>query len=327
MAQSNGTRSSTSTHLLAGSLAGLVSAVLLQPLDLLKTRLQQQQKHNSRYQTTIVAELKKLTELKDLWRGVLPSTLRTLIGAGLYMTILSNTRQFMFEYKKSHQWHNQEGLLKLSILPKLSAWENLAAGFFVRGFVGWLTMPITVIKARYESNLYNYKSLSEAVRGIYYNEAPVTSVVEGGAVSPQSGSLRHFFAGTGATLARDCPYAGLYVLFYEAFKNEILPAAAGTALLPASMVNSSAAVLAAAMATTITAPFDAIKTRLQLSGPTRTTMVSATKTLLAESGGFRNLFRGLSLRLGRKGLSSGISWCIYEELIKTGVMTPQKKLA
>ena len=39
--------------------------------------------------------------------------------------------------------------------------------------------------------------------------------------------------------------------------------------------------------------------------------------MLREDGGIKNLFRGLLLRLGRKGISAGISWCIYEELIKS----------
>ena len=30
--------------------------------------------------------------------------------------------------------------------------------------------------------------------------------------------MEEFFKGSVATLARDCPYAGLYVLTYEAFK-------------------------------------------------------------------------------------------------------------
>lgn len=134
--------------------------------------------------------------------------------------------------------------------------------------------------------------------------------------------MRNFFKGTVATMARDCPYAGLYVLFYEGFKNDVFPtllALAGVA--PAylgSVTNSAAAIMAASVSTTITAPFDAIKTRLQLKlGTSKSpSILSVTRELVLEPGGVRNLFRGLSLRLGRKGASAGISWCIYEELLK-----------
>ncbi|CUM62862.1 uncharacterized protein PRCAT00000421001 [Priceomyces carsonii] len=298
-------RPKTSTHLIAGGMAGLVSAVALQPFDLLKTRLQQQQLINKKYQPTISKELKKLTTLKDLWRGVLPSMLRTSIGSGLYFTILSSFRSRLAALKTS------QVASKSSILPRLSPMENLATGFVVRAIVGLITMPITIMKTRFESNIYNYNSMYEGIESIYLNDE-----------KSSRGSIKNFFRGSFATLARDCPYAGLYVLFYESFKNNIVP----TIVIPlhqhlipdSSLINSTSAVLAASTATTITAPFDAIKTRLQLNSSDAPTsgIWKTTIQLLRENGGIRNLFRGLSLRLGRKGMSAGIVWCIYEELIK-----------
>uniref|UniRef100_A0A0L0NN98 Mitochondrial glycine transporter n=1 Tax=Candidozyma auris TaxID=498019 RepID=A0A0L0NN98_CANAR len=297
---------STKIHLISGGSAGLVSAFTLQPLDLLKTRLQQQRRTNTGLKTSITKELKKLANIRDLWRGVLPSTLRTSVGAGLYFTILSQTRTYIASLKKVSEKSSS------SVLPKLSHAENLATGFVVRAAVGVITMPITIIKTRFESNLYNYNSMYEGFEGIYN---------EGGG---PKGSFKNFFKGTAATLARDCPYAGLYVLFYESFKNDVIP----SLLVPfrrsihdnylASVTNSLSAVLAASVATTITAPFDAIKTRLQLivSVGRPPTIWTATKQIILEPGGVKNLFNGLSLRLGRKGLSAGISWCIYEELLK-----------
>lgn len=315
----------TSTHLISGAAAGLISAVSLQPFDLLKTRLQQQQRSNLKYRTTISKELKKLTHIKDLWRGALPSTLRTSVGAGLYFTILSSARNGISDYKRS-----TDNVSDTSILPKLSPFENLATGFIVRAIVGIVTMPITIVKTRYESNIYNYNSMYEGFENIYLNGN-----------EKGKGSLKNFFKGSFATLARDCPYAGLYVLFYESFKNDIL-----TKMIPpiseneagpitrSTIINTTAAILAASVSTTLTAPFDAIKTRLQLSSivdSSKMTLWSATKDLVREDGGIKNLFRGLSLRFGRKGLSSGISWCLYEELIKSDfarvlITNPDKKL-
>lgn len=296
-----------SVHLISGSLAGLASAVLLQPLDLLKTRLQQEQVNTKQVvRTSITNELKKLTQLKDLWRGTLPSAIRTLVGAGLYFTLLSKTREL---------WAKQQGIIRENsnatlALPVLLHMDNLIIGSITRGIVGLLTMPITVIKTRFESNMYNYSSMSDGIKEIYRDL--------GNSSNPRS-LARNFFRGSVATLARDCPYAGLYVLFYEGFKNDVLPL-----LLPrdptldyqAGLINSAAAVLASTVATTLTAPFDAIKTRVQLSN--LTSIGETTVRILREKGGVRNLFSGLSLRLARKGISAGISWCIYEELIKLG---------
>ncbi|KAI3405895.2 hypothetical protein KGF56_001114 [Candida oxycetoniae] len=318
------------THLVSGGIAGLVSAVTLQPFDLLKTRLQQQQ-HTTKNEvrTTIYKELKKLTKIKDLWRGTLPSTLRTSIGAGLYFTILSKMRSNWAAYRLKYPRNGEvESSFKSSssVLPKLTPMENLATGFFARAIVGYITMPITVIKTRFESNLYNYNSMYDGISGVYLENTKGGNG-EMGKVPRHGGSLKNFFRGSTATLARDCPYAGLYVLSYELFKNDILPIfilrnfSQDHHLLNhhyASIINTTAAILAATTSTTITAPFDAIKTRLQLTNGN--SMWKTFQTLMQEEGGFKNLFRGLSLRLSRKCVSAGISWCIYEELIKSKML-------
>lgn len=279
-------------HLVSGACAGLVSSLALQPLDLLKTRLQQEQRLDARHRTTLAAELRKLASVRDAWRGAVPLVLRTLVGAGLFFSTLLQTRAYLARAKP------QRG--GLSVLPQLSHMENLLAGFFVRGVVGLFTMPITVVKTRFESSAYHYRLVWAGVRGIYGEGTP---------------SARHFFKGTWATLARDCPYAGLYVLFYEGFKNEVGPYLVGTGAAWEAANNSGAAAAAAVVLTMATAPFDAVKTRLQVSRASPL-IAQVTRQLLREPGGARNLFSGVSLRLGRKGLSAGISWCIYEELLK-----------
>ncbi|CAI5756122.1 unnamed protein product [Candida verbasci] len=319
-------------HLISGAIAGLVSAITLQPFDLLKTRLQQQQltsKHEVK--TSLIKELKKLTKIKDLWRGTLPSTLRTSIGAGLYFTILSKMRSTWAEYKVKHN-SNLDLNSDSSILPKLTPFDNLATGFIARAIVGYITMPVTLIKTRFESNLYNYNSMYEGISGIYLNKQEPLGKAEisldGGPKPVSKGSIKNFFNGSLVTLARDCPYAGLYVLSYEGFKNDLIPIFFNKNnnkkednTIKSSIINSMAAISAAITCTTVTAPFDAIKTRLQLTSGQKSTMVKTFKQLINEDGGIKNLFRGLSLRLGRKAISAGISWCIYEELIKSNLFT------
>lgn len=290
---------SSKKSFVAGGIAGLTSSIILQPFDLLKTRLQQQKQHNLHYSTTLTKEIQKLKNIKELWRGVLPSCLRTSLGSAIYLTLLSKSRFYVYSFKT-----NQTVVSSSSVLPKLSHLENLSLGFVIRAIAGYITMPITIIKTRYESNLYNYNSMYESIENIYHDGK-----------SPK-GSLSNFFKGSFVTLSRDCPNAGLYVLFYEAFKTELFKLTTPFDQdYKASIINSAAAVLAASMATTITAPFDAIKTRMQLSSENHG-IIDTTKALLREPGGVKNLFKGLSLRLGRKGLSAGISWCIYEELLK-----------
>lgn len=292
----------TTVNLILGGIAGFISATALQPLDLLKTRLQQQQLLLlTVVRVTLKGELAKLTRIKELWRGVVPLMLRTGVGAGLYFTCLLKARLALAGYKARRSGTAIATNASL-VLPKLSPLENLLTGFVARALVGYVTMPITVIKTRYESNMYHYRLMKEAVLGTYYDGHP-------------RGSIRNFFTGSMATLARDLPYAGLYVLFYEASKAELPQMLSGLLVSSSSLVvNSALAFIAASLATTVTGPFDAIKTRLQLNN--QLTFAGATRQLCGEPGGFLNLFRGLSLRLGRKGLSAAISWCVYEELIR-----------
>lgn len=207
-------------------------------------------------------------------------------------------------------------------------------GALARASAGLVMMPITVLKVRYESSLYTYPSLWSAMKDILRTEG-----------------LRGFFAGYGATAARDAPYAGLYVVFYEATKARLGGLVAGAdgaptstaqegvrgrkddtdqgsrgertaansgPLLPTSQsmpVNFVSGALAAVTATTVTNPFDAVKTRLQLMPGKYGNMFLAVRMMVRDEG-VRSLFDGLGLRVGRKALSSALAWTGYEELVR-----------
>lgn len=170
-------------------------------------------------------------------------------------------------------------------------------------------MPITVLKVRYESSLYAYTSLTSATRDIYHTTG-----------------LKGFFAGFGATAVRDAPYAGLYVLFYEQSKRRLSALntkiestdSSSSQKLSSSTsagINFLSGVAAAGLGTTITNPFDAIKTRIQLMPSTYTNLIQAGKKMLREEG-VRSLFDGLGIRIARKAVSSALAWTVYEELIR-----------
>ncbi|CAM9010879.1 unnamed protein product [Wickerhamomyces anomalus] len=289
----------TSSHLIGGFAGGLTSSVILQPFDLLKTRLQQSQGSSLR------STIKNLNSYSQLWRGTLPSALRTSIGSSLYLASLNVFRTAIAQRKITT---TKSTIISSSTLPRLSMAENLISGGLTRGFVGFLTMPVTVIKVRYESTMYNYDSLWGAMKSIYKKEG-----------------TRGFFNGFAATAARDAPYAGLYVLLYEQSKVsipiffQITKASDSNVNLfnfkRSALINSMSAFLAASLATTITAPFDTIKTRMQLE-PTKFNGFFKSFGVIIKSEGFIRLFDGLSLRLTRKAFSAGIAWGIYEELIK-----------
>ncbi|KAJ4367440.1 hypothetical protein N0V83_007023 [Neocucurbitaria cava] len=293
-------------HFFAGLSSGVLSAVLLQPADLLKTRVQQS-RSNTLY-STIKSIANGPNPIRQFWRGTLPSTLRTGFGSAIYFSSLNALRRRASLIAAGRTDVVVRGGEHSSSLPKLSNTANLATGAFARTWAGFVMMPITVLKVRYESSLYSYNSLFTASRDIFRTEG-----------------LKGFFAGFGATAVRDAPYAGLYVLFYEQSKRKLSSLAtkieetSGTSTKLSSStsagINFISGIAAAGLGTTLTNPFDAIKTRIQLMPDRYGNMVHAAKKMLAEEG-TRSLFDGLGIRIARKAMSSALAWTVYEELIR-----------
>jgi len=70
---------------LAGSFSGTCSTVLLQPLDLLKTKIQSGGGGSMFSVTKAVVSQERLG---GLWRGLVPSLARTVPGVGIYFASL-----------------------------------------------------------------------------------------------------------------------------------------------------------------------------------------------------------------------------------------------
>lgn len=179
-------------HFLAGLGSGVSSAVLLQPADLLKTRVQQSGA------TTLTQTLRTILSgpnpISSLWRGTVPSALRTGFGSALYFTSLSSLRQIVANTNASAAaaknvaggGSGQDAIRRSTVLPKLNNTQNLLTGATARVLAGFVLMPMTVIKVRYESSYYAYKSLGGATSSIFKTEG-----------------IKGFFSGFGATAIRD----------------------------------------------------------------------------------------------------------------------------
>lgn len=299
-------KSSAAFHFAAGLGSGVISAALLQPADLLKTRVQQSSA------TTLTQAfrdvLKAPNPVRQLWRGTTPSVIRTGFGSALYFGMLNQMRIFAASMPVIPMVADEVKPTKgsSSALPKLGNVANLTTGALARVAAGLIVNPVTVLKVRYESSHYNYTSLAGAARGILAKEGP-----------------RGFFAGFGVTAVRDAPYAGLYVLIYEQGKTQLGKLWSGqdrTTMSGSAGINFMSGVLAAVSATTLTNPFDAIKTRIQIAPEKYRNMVQAAKIMLADEG-VRSMFNGLSLRIGRKAISSALTWTVYEEVIRRAERT------
>ncbi|KAF7313415.1 Mitochondrial glycine transporter [Mycena chlorophos] len=192
----------------SGALSGFASTVFLQPFDLLKTRLQQGDgtlvKRNTATLFQTSRQIVASQGLAGLWRGTNASLIRNVPGISLYLTGLTQLRTAMAGSAYFSAPGRTESARNTSVLPKLSSQGNLIAGASTRVAVGFLLNPFSVLKARYEacspSNMYSYTSLSSAFLSI-----------------ARSGPTE-LFRGFLASSLRDAPYAGLFVVVYEAVK-------------------------------------------------------------------------------------------------------------
>lgn len=236
------------------------------------------------------------------------------MGSGLYFFTLNEMRHY-FATHTSPVDGAAAGPSHSSKLPVLSGQMNLLTGATARATVGFLMMPITIIKVRYESDLYAYKSILHATRQIY-----------------KTHGLKGFFYGFGATAIRDAPYAGLYVYVYELSKAQLSAAALSSSSSSSSTmtinagegrtnlrtwgVNFTSGLVAGFGATLLTNPFDVMRTRMQLRPSLYKNFWTAGRRLYAEEGA-RSFLDGVGLRIARKSFSSAFTWSLYEFVLTT----------
>ncbi|KAF8628153.1 hypothetical protein AX17_006023 [Amanita inopinata Kibby_2008] len=292
-------------QLFAGGLSGFATTVILQPFDLLKTRLQQGDGSLSpRHAFSIMQTTKNifLTDgMKGLWRGTAASLVRNVPGVALYLTSVTQLRALMatspyFAYVQKPT-QNGSASRRSSVLPALTSQGNLIAGATTRVAVGFILNPFSVLKARYESNMYTYTSLGGAF-GSIIRQGP-------------SEILRGFVASS----LRDAPYAGLFMVLYEAIKRETSSISQPTDNRSSALLHGFSAAAAGAIATTVTHPFDVIKTKMQVRRENRYHGFNTTIMTLWRQRGFTGYFDGMSLRMSRKVLSSAIGWAVYESVL------------
>ncbi|KAF9988107.1 hypothetical protein BGZ65_012163, partial [Modicella reniformis] len=275
------------THLIGGAVSGLCACVFVQPLDLIKTRLQQQQQQ---------AHLAFIKQGGQAGLTIAPLE-RNVPGAAMYFTALNETRTLLAK-RKMIGLDRTDTFSAGSALPKLSNTENLLAGGVSRAAIGFVMMPATVIKVRYESNLYNYRSMSEALTSIFRAEG-----------------IRGLWAGYGATAMRDAPLAGLYVLFYEQSKSKLGALKESSSFFDVSTptIHMISGMAAGFLSTTITHPFDMLKTRMQLKPTEYKNVFQGARKVLLEEGAI-GFLDGIFVRTIRKSIHSAISWTVYEEV-------------
>ncbi|XP_053325069.1 mitochondrial glycine transporter isoform X2 [Spea bombifrons] len=265
---------------LCGSVSGTCSTLLFQPLDLVKTRLQSHQLSTMRIRPgmlNLFLNVIRNENILGLWKGVSPSFLRCIPGVGLYFSTLYALKQ--------HYFTEQDPTPVESVL--------LGAGS--RTVAGVCMLPFTVVKTRYESGKYGYRSVYGALQNIYRTEGP-----------------RGLFSGLTATLLRDAPFSGIYLMFYTQAKT-IVPQEVDPALTP--LLNFMCGIMAGILASVVTQPADVIKTHMQLSHE-KYRWTGQAANYIFKNHGLAGFFRGGLPRALRRTLMAAMAWTVYEQMMK-----------
>ncbi|KAM8879347.1 mitochondrial glycine transporter B-like isoform 1-T1 [Spinachia spinachia] len=263
---------------MCGSLSGTCSTLLFQPLDLIKTRLQNNATSGAPKvgMFNVLINVIRKENFFSLWKGVSPSFVRCIPGVGIYFSTFYSLKQHYLLEREPN------------------AGEAVLLGAGARAVAGICMLPFTVIKTRFESGCYNYGSVVGALRSVYKTEG-----------------IRALFSGLTATLLRDAPFSGIYVMFYRQAKKATPPEVTSSPYAP--LVNFSCGVAAGVMASLATQPADVVKTHIQIS-PSHWSTMDAIRYIYMEHGA-AGFFRGAVPRSLRRTMMAAMAWTVYEQLM------------
>ncbi|CAA6662946.1 unnamed protein product [Spirodela intermedia] len=261
-----------------GAVAGGFGEGMMHPIDTMKTRMQSQ--------TLITGSQSQKSVFRmiwSIWRNYSWVTGSLATGA-TYFGVIESTKKWLEEVHPSLGGH----------------WAHFVAGALGDTLGSFVYVPCEVLKQRMQvqgtrkswNSVMLRENVSQKQMYCYYS-----GMFQAGRSIFQAHGLKGLYAGYWSTLARDVPFAGLMVTFYEALKD--LTNSGNHAWLPHEFETSSSSEglflggLAGGLAAYITTPLDVIKTRLQVQGPTKRYngwYDAMRRTWAAE--GIRGLFRG-----------------------------------
>ncbi|VDD96119.1 unnamed protein product [Enterobius vermicularis] len=254
-----------------GSLSSLCSTLILQPLDRLKTLSQQDTGRRVSAFTNARLVVQRHGVI-DLWRGSVPTILRVVPGVALYFGFLELGQKYIAQ--------SEHPLT-----------ENFLLGFVSRSFVAVTLMPATVIKTRFESNIYRDESIYGAVKRIM-----------------KSDGFQGLFKGVIPTVLRDAPFSGIYLAFYRQNK-KLWEKHFGQVK---ALTRFFCGIMAGVFACAVTQPFDVTKTQMQLY-PNRFSSSLQVVRSIHKTGGWLAFFKGFILRSSRRTAMAALSWTIFDE--------------
>jgi solute carrier family 25 protein 38 len=168
---------------LSGTISGCITSVTFQPLEVLRTRLQQSSNLNKGLYQVLSDTYKTGGGIRVFWNGLTPSICRSVPVVAIYFTSIE---------------------ILSSLKVKLH--NEFITSFFIgatsRTIAGVSMFPLSLIKTHYESDMYRHENMVSAFKTIF-----------------KENGLRGLYKGLSPTLLRDINYSGIHYMIYSKLKS------------------------------------------------------------------------------------------------------------
>jgi len=266
-----------------GTAAGLMETVIVQPLDMVKTRFQLQQRVNPSVFRGLVEVVQEGGILR-LYRGLLPE---------MASTVPARTAMYT-SYDFSMKTLDEAGCH-----PVTAAFFS---GFVSGGPESVVVTPLQLVKVRLQAkeHLGRYKNTFDCAAGILRHEG-----------------VRACFLGLSVTILRNSVWNAGYFGAIRGLR-ELYPSQGNESHLWASVKTSVTGFICGATATCLNCPFDVAKSRIQqqlVVGPrenARYRGVMQTLGLVYEEGGIAALYKGFAPKCLRMACGGAIGIAVFE---------------
>eukprot|EP01006_Ploeotia_vitrea_P036629 TRINITY_DN66042_c13_g1_i1.p1 TRINITY_DN66042_c13_g1~~TRINITY_DN66042_c13_g1_i1.p1 ORF type:complete len:348 (-),score=-51.90 TRINITY_DN66042_c13_g1_i1:60-1103(-) len=246
-------------HMFAGITAGLCSTIILNPIDVIKTRYQVHSERGNAYTSVwnAVSTIARTEGIRGFCLGLLPASLASAISWGGYLYFYELSKNRKLQYLNRNNNNNNQ--------IKLSSFDVLLSGVEAGSIMVFITNPLWLIKTRLQLQLenahveYKYNGFIDAFKTIIKKEGGIFALYRG--ILPALFLTTHGaiqFA-TYEYLKTKVEILGWANIMHKIHNNNDITSRAEIPM----KITAILGIFSKLVATTVTYPYQVIKSRLQ----------------------------------------------------------------